>query len=788
MMYDVNSLRPKAEAGDAEAQFEMGKASASTDHDAAFEWFKKSAEQGNPYAQTYLGYYYQKGKGVKEDRAEAVKWYRKAAEQGYVIAQSNLGKAYEEGDGIAQDFVEAYFWYKVAADFDENYSKLVDKVKAQLTPEQIETVNQRVEKLNSNYIPVTHFDEIVYRMSGVWHGSGSEYIIHGDGSIEYGSNWAPRGSDKIKLTLSHSDIEKLVATINDTRYLLIPDDYNDFGASCGGVYRTDFPYLFTAVKIDGKTHRVFHYLGCDAAPKRLTQFESAVEGIAKGRKAMFGGLVDLLRIRPLFKFGGILGVLLFWPSVIMILAISSYNLYQTLKPGGTPCEHEERVPTADPVRRSSLTRKSAPHSLFISAAIAAYITCFSVVIFNFFMTHNQAAQNMAVNLLGKLWMLIPYAIIAACIVFLILLKQGRMTSLKVTKKMKIGVIIILCLALVAIIMQSKLSAYESPFPRRPLLSLGIVDIWAEILRRSITISVLPAIPYFIYWLLLGKKTLLPERAIMTKFMLLLTVALFFLQMTVTHGLQIQIFLNLVSSGTGLSLIFVITAYILYRRLKPSEPPRNGLFICAAIAGNTVGWFSDNLHAHWFLLPPTALVGYDAFHRLVWGRSLFWRLFKTHVQPLFKKHLQPLLKTHAKLIIRWGMIAIAAVLMLQAIPDPSDWNYKKILLTLLVAGVNLGAVYALYLLARNIPERFIVWTLVATVAVALISADALIFVVEPRAQYVAYYLACFVLPCAIPYGIYRLVMRGGPHFRRIASMASFCLLLSVISFFLYINFG
>ncbi|KAI9209526.1 Sel1 repeat family protein [Polychytrium aggregatum] len=49
----------------------------------AFEWFRKSAEQGKLYAQDYLGYCYQYGYGVPENMDTAVDWYRKSADQGF---------------------------------------------------------------------------------------------------------------------------------------------------------------------------------------------------------------------------------------------------------------------------------------------------------------------------------------------------------------------------------------------------------------------------------------------------------------------------------------------------------------------------------------------------------------------------------------------------------------------------------------------------------------------------------------------------------------------------------
>ena len=46
---------------------------------------------------------------------EAARWYRRAAEQGEPFAQSNLFKMYEEGIGVERDYVAAYMWLEIYA-------------------------------------------------------------------------------------------------------------------------------------------------------------------------------------------------------------------------------------------------------------------------------------------------------------------------------------------------------------------------------------------------------------------------------------------------------------------------------------------------------------------------------------------------------------------------------------------------------------------------------------------------------------------------------------------------
>ena len=79
------------------------------------EWVKKAAAQGDPEGQTYLGYHYIKGLGVKKDHKEAVRLFAEAAELGHAKAQTYLGQCYEKGLGVEKDDKRAVHWYAQAA-------------------------------------------------------------------------------------------------------------------------------------------------------------------------------------------------------------------------------------------------------------------------------------------------------------------------------------------------------------------------------------------------------------------------------------------------------------------------------------------------------------------------------------------------------------------------------------------------------------------------------------------------------------------------------------------------
>src|SRR3954465_12062552 len=73
------------------------------------------AEQGDPAAQSYLGFMFETGRGVPKNFTEAAMWYRRAAEQGDSLAQYSLGLLYDRGQGVPQDIVEANKWLNLSA-------------------------------------------------------------------------------------------------------------------------------------------------------------------------------------------------------------------------------------------------------------------------------------------------------------------------------------------------------------------------------------------------------------------------------------------------------------------------------------------------------------------------------------------------------------------------------------------------------------------------------------------------------------------------------------------------
>ena len=141
--------KKQAEAGDAEAQFNLGEMYAKGDgfnFDAsgapiiaksaakAVEWWQKAAAQGNADAQFNLARMYGKGEGVPKDIAKALEWIQMAAAQGHAEAQYGLGDAYRSGIKglVPKDAAKAVEWFQKAAaqgnvDTQKELAQMYDK-------------------------------------------------------------------------------------------------------------------------------------------------------------------------------------------------------------------------------------------------------------------------------------------------------------------------------------------------------------------------------------------------------------------------------------------------------------------------------------------------------------------------------------------------------------------------------------------------------------------------------------------------------------------------------------
>ncbi len=102
--------------------YKDGAAGVAKDQTAAFLWYLRGAQTGNPSIMGNLGVMYEEGLGVTQSHAEAVRWYRAGAEAGSGLAMRRLGWMYEMGRGVAQSDAEAIRWYRAGADAGDSYA------------------------------------------------------------------------------------------------------------------------------------------------------------------------------------------------------------------------------------------------------------------------------------------------------------------------------------------------------------------------------------------------------------------------------------------------------------------------------------------------------------------------------------------------------------------------------------------------------------------------------------------------------------------------------------------
>ena len=84
------------------------------DYEKAFEWFLKSAQEGNKFAQYSLANLYYYGNGVEKDLSQAFWWYRKSSEQGQPYASYAVAQMYSKGEYVAENNETAQRYYKAA--------------------------------------------------------------------------------------------------------------------------------------------------------------------------------------------------------------------------------------------------------------------------------------------------------------------------------------------------------------------------------------------------------------------------------------------------------------------------------------------------------------------------------------------------------------------------------------------------------------------------------------------------------------------------------------------------
>ncbi len=129
-----SSAKAKAEAGDSQAQYELGlfyshdyERAVPLDYFEAFSWTYRASQKNHRMAQRLLAKLYEQGRGTDKNLQEAIKWYRTSALLGCKQSQRWMGQMYYttfQGSVTYDEFVkkdisnltEAYAWFLMGAD------------------------------------------------------------------------------------------------------------------------------------------------------------------------------------------------------------------------------------------------------------------------------------------------------------------------------------------------------------------------------------------------------------------------------------------------------------------------------------------------------------------------------------------------------------------------------------------------------------------------------------------------------------------------------------------------
>ena len=99
------------------------------------------AEAGDVEAQYELGWRHALGMEVELDDDVAVEWLQQAAAAGHMLAQNNLGARHFSGDGVEQDLLQAYrFFFQAANQGDRKAGKNLDAVARQLSEADLDSL------------------------------------------------------------------------------------------------------------------------------------------------------------------------------------------------------------------------------------------------------------------------------------------------------------------------------------------------------------------------------------------------------------------------------------------------------------------------------------------------------------------------------------------------------------------------------------------------------------------------------------------------------------------------
>lgn len=180
----IDTLLPKANAGDAKAQLKIARLYRDARDDLkdiaqAVIWLEKASNSTSSVARYELGRLYEQGLGVPKDYMRAFRLYKASAGLGrYRKAQFALGNLYFKGRGTLQNYDLAIDWFRKAAwgghpiaqyllgaMYSEGWAMDVDAMEAYMWLSLALPYRQQVQAHNKKYDPARELHKLRSRMT-----------------------------------------------------------------------------------------------------------------------------------------------------------------------------------------------------------------------------------------------------------------------------------------------------------------------------------------------------------------------------------------------------------------------------------------------------------------------------------------------------------------------------------------------------------------------------------------------------------------------------------------------
>jgi uncharacterized protein len=118
----------------------------------AFYWFSEAAKRHDPFSETMIGDAYSDGKVVPRNYRIAAEWYKRAIEGGYFLAPYKLARLYAEGKGVPLDLAQAYAWNSLSAATGNLMAReFLDALESRLPRSEVSRAQEMAAMLHAEY-------------------------------------------------------------------------------------------------------------------------------------------------------------------------------------------------------------------------------------------------------------------------------------------------------------------------------------------------------------------------------------------------------------------------------------------------------------------------------------------------------------------------------------------------------------------------------------------------------------------------------------------------------------